>query len=280
MLNTIDSNRYTIALVLDGDNIMLSGVLNNINDAFNNGANCVQVHRTAKNTNNRLALLDALSEEINNELFRKGQRALGFSAALIGSGMAFRFEDLKRFYNKPGILDNPACDREVDFEITKAGRTVEYLDEAYVLDEKVSRNKVFENQRRRWMESQLIHLRLFFTESPATKTKDFWNKFFLNLIPPRILVLGLFFLVFTLYLLQYWLQLSAFRVHFDYWLILFCLYLLTFLVSIPGKFYRIETAAALLYLPVIVFTYCKALVGLKPRRKEFVHTPKSFTGEK
>jgi hypothetical protein len=49
----------------------------------------VQGHRTAKNTNNSWAILDAISEEINNNIFRKGHRVLGLSSAIIGSGMAF-----------------------------------------------------------------------------------------------------------------------------------------------------------------------------------------------
>src|SRR5690606_24787283 len=127
LLNTINENDYDIALVLDGDNIMQPGFLEKINTAFNNGFNAVQGHRTAKNKNTPLATLDALSEEINNHLFRKAQRVLGFSCALIGSGMAFQFKKLKEIYNKPGIIDNPACDREVDFEIMKADITIEYL---------------------------------------------------------------------------------------------------------------------------------------------------------
>jgi len=35
-----------------------------------------------------LALLDGISEEINNNIFRKGHQTLGLSSALIGSGMA------------------------------------------------------------------------------------------------------------------------------------------------------------------------------------------------
>jgi cellulose synthase/poly-beta-1,6-N-acetylglucosamine synthase-like glycosyltransferase len=55
----------------------------------------VQGHRTAKNTNNSWAILDAISEEINNNIFRKGHRVLGLSSAIIGSGMAFRYNYFK-----------------------------------------------------------------------------------------------------------------------------------------------------------------------------------------
>lgn len=38
-----------------------------------------------------MAYLDAISEEINNSIFRLGHVNLGMSAALIGSGMAFEY---------------------------------------------------------------------------------------------------------------------------------------------------------------------------------------------
>lgn len=263
LLNTINENDYDIALVLDGDNIMQPGFLEKINTAFKNGFNAVQGHRTAKNKNTSLATLDAISEEINNHLFRKAQRSMGFSSALIGSGMAFRFKKLKEIYNKPGILDNPACDREVDFEIMKADITIEYIDNAYVLDEKVSKSQVFKRQRRRWLESQLIHLKLFFNTRVNNKTKNYWNKLFINLIPPRIVFFLLFIIVFI--------------IDYTWGIILFGLYLISMLLSVPRQLYSVNTLKAMLFLPVAICIYILALIGIKPSRKEFVHTPKSVS---
>jgi len=281
LLNVIDENSYEIALILDGDNIMEEGFLDKVNAAFDAGFGAVQGHRTAKNRNTPIALLDALSEETNNHLFRKGQRALGFSSATIGSGMAFRFSKLKEVYNKPGILDNPACDREVDFEMMKAGIVVEYLDGAHVLDEKVAGRHVYRRQRRRWLESQLVHLRLFFSrrERVVHKTKDYWNKLFINLIPPRLLFTALLGAVLLIYLLQYLFHFHLLSFPLLPWLILCGLYFIALLLSIPGAFYTFTTLAALAHLPVLLFAMLKAATGLKPSRKEFVHTPKTFTKE-
>ena len=63
---------YDIALVLDADNIMESDFISKIDKAFANGAVVVQGHRVAKNLNTSLAVLDAISEEVNNHIFRKG----------------------------------------------------------------------------------------------------------------------------------------------------------------------------------------------------------------
>lgn len=121
LLNHIPATEFEIALILDADNVMMDGCLEQINAAFHKGFKAVQIHRSAKNTNTSSALLDGISEEVNNHLFRRGMRAMGFSSITIGSGMAFEFWKLKEIYDKPGILGNPACDREVDFEVSKAG---------------------------------------------------------------------------------------------------------------------------------------------------------------
>ena len=78
-------------VILDSDNIVDSGFLGALDGAFQSGAKAVQAHRTAKNTDTPVAMLDAATEEINNSIFRKGHCALGLSSALIGSGMAFPY---------------------------------------------------------------------------------------------------------------------------------------------------------------------------------------------
>ncbi|MBL7699548.1 MAG: glycosyltransferase [Chitinophagaceae bacterium] len=281
LLNKIDPAKYDIALVLDGDNIMTPGFLEKINSAFQEGFKAVQAHRTAKNRNTPVAVLDALSEEINNHLFRRAQRALGFSSSLIGSGMAFEFDTLKKVYNKPGILDNPACDREVDFEMMKNGITVQYLDDAMLLDEKVSSGNVFEKQRRRWLESQMLHLKLFLSknEHVTRKTKDYWNKLFINLIPPRIIFLAIFFIIFLCCLAQYFLEIDITGFAITWWIVLFAAYILSLIIAVPSHLITLSTLKAFLYLPSVLFSYIKAAFTMKINRKEFVHTPKTYTGK-
>lgn len=278
LLNSIPADRYDIAIILDADNVMLPGCLEQVNDAFQKGYKAVQCHRIAKNRNTAVAVLDAMSEEINNHFFRKGLRSVGLSSTLIGSGMAFEFNKIKEIYNKPGILGNPACDREIDFEIMKADIVIEFLAEAYVLDEKVASRAVYEKQRTRWLESQIIHLKLFFdkAQGPLPKTANYWNKLFLNLIPPRLIFLASFSLILLIIGLQ---QIFHFSILFPasgWWLLLSGVYILTFIIALPFSFYNAETLKAILYIPVLMFSMLKALVKMNVSRKEFLHTPKSF----
>lgn len=280
LLNNVDENRYEIALVLDGDNIMMPGFLKKINATFEDFP-VMQAHRVAKNTNTPVAMLDAISEEVNNHLFRNAPSNLSLSSSLIGSGMAFPFVVLKRIYNKPGIVDNPACDREVDFEMLVAHFKIRYIGDAYVLDEKVSSKRVYQNQRRRWLESQLMHLRLFFSDwkRVAPKDLDFWNKLFINLIPPRILLLGGFFVLALVYIMQTILKQNLTGIDSLFFAGLCLMYLLSILISIPARFYNRQTFKALLYLPGLFFSFFKAALTIRTNRKEFVHTPKSYTND-
>ncbi len=279
LLNWIPADKYDIAIIIDGDNQMLPGCLEKVNAAFQAGFRAVQCHRIAKNKNTSVAVLDAMSEEINNHIFRKAQRAMGFSSNTIGSGMAFEFAKLKEVYNKPGILSNPACDREVDFEIMKATICIEFIDDAYVLDEKVSSAAVYQRQRTRWLESQIIHLRLFFDKKSGyvPKTKDYWNKLFVNIAPPRLIFLFMYFLAFLLKVVEYLSGYSILYPGYGWWLALTVMYFLVFVVSIPRSFYNISTLKALTNVPLLAFSIITALFKMKVNRKEFVHTPKTFT---
>ena len=277
LLNSIPDNHFDIAIILDADNIMLPGCLEKVNDAFQKGFRSVQSHRIAKNKNTPVAVLDAISEEINNHLFRRGLRAMGFSATVIGSGMAFEFAKLREIYNKPGILGNPACDREVDFEVMRSGIQIEFIEDAYVLDEKVSRMEVFERQRTRWLESQIIHLKLFFSQfNHIKKGKEYYNKLFISLIPPRVIILFVFLLVFLLFLLQKATGYPILAPSYTWWLLITLMYIATLLLSIPAVHYSATTARALIYVPVLMLSMLKALFKMKVSRKEFLHTPKAF----
>lgn len=281
LLNRIPEGKYDIALILDADNLMVNGCMEMINDAFQKGFRAVQVHRTAKNHDTDIATLDAISEEINNHLFRKAQRAMGFSANTVGSGMAFEFNKLKEIYNKPGILSNPACDREVDYEITKSNVIIEYIDQAYVLDEKVAGRRAFEKQRTRWLESQLKHIALFFSPKEAVthKTKDYWNKLFTNLIPPRLLILVLYLIVFAVFLVQRYLNVSIVHPSHLWWLAIFAINIITILISIPQRLFSLRSARAVIHIPLLAITMVRALFRLKPGRKEFLHTRKTYVKE-
>ena len=272
---------YDIAMVLDADNVMSKDCLEKVNHAFNKGYKAVQCHRVAKNRNNAVAVLDVISEEINNNLFRRGQRALGFSSSLIGSGMAFEFETFRNIFNLPEILDNPGEDREIDLQLMKEDIVVEFIDDAYVYDEKVSSTVVFEKQRLRWLEAQLNNFKRFFDKDIRvfSNKKAYWYKLFQTLLLPRSLYLLLFCFIFFLFSIQYFFDYKFLFPSFFAWTVILCCYLLALIISIPAKLYNADMFKAILRLPLLMISMAKIILRMKSNRKEFLHTPKVHTSD-
>jgi len=266
----IDSD---IVMILDADNIMARGCLEKVNAAFHTGLRAVQCHRTAKNKNTSVALLDAMSEEININLFRRGPAVAGLSAAPIGSGMAFETAIIREIFSSAEILENAGEDREIDMQLMVRGIKMEFLDDAFVYDEKVASARVFEKQRIRWLEAQVNHLKRFFDDDikKAPKTFLFFNKFFQNLLLPRVLTLVVFCLVTCLLGIDYFFQWSLVKPKPDIWIIMMSLYLLTLLISIPRSFYNHQTLIALSRVPVLMFSMVKAVFS-NEKKAERIYT--------
>lgn len=269
---------YDIAVVLDADNVMEPDFLSKINNVFDYNFIAVQGHRTAKNLNTSLAVLDAVSEEINNHIFRKGHRVLGLSSAIIGSGMAFDYEFFKNLMSK--ITAIGGFDKEIELKMLKEGHKIEYLDNALVYDEKVQKAEVFSNQRRRWLSAQLHYFRLDFMKAlTALFTKgniDYFDKAIQFIQPPRILLLGAVILFSALFLtLNFLIGLA--NGYSVTWIVILVSCVLAFLFSVPGSFYNIRTLKAMLSLPAGMLLMLGSLLRIKGANKKFIHTQHGVT---
>jgi cellulose synthase/poly-beta-1,6-N-acetylglucosamine synthase-like glycosyltransferase len=270
-------DNYDVALILDADNVMETDFLTKMNVAFNRGYKAVQGHRAAKNTNTSFAILDAVSEEINNHIFRKGHRVLNMSCGLIGSGMAFEYTFFKE--TMKNVLAVGGFDKELELKLSLNKIMVEYLPEAYVYDEKVQDSKNFSNQRRRWLSAQVTYLRLYFLKGIYhlifKGNLVFFDKVFQMLQPPRILLLG-----FVTILAFIRVVLALFNVSIDTfsllnvqeWIFLFLLVFVSFLLSVPRKFYDAKTFNAILTLPKGFILMFISLLTIKGANKKFIHT--------
>ncbi|MCT4603064.1 MAG: glycosyltransferase family 2 protein [Marinifilum sp.] len=268
-------SQYDVALVLDADNLMAADFITKVNQAFDNGFNVVQGHRTAKNLNTSFAILDAISEEVNNNIFRKGHRVLGFSSALIGSGMAFDYAFFKNTMSKVNAIGG--FDKELELKLLKNRKKIEYLNDAIVLDEKVQKSEVFAKQRKRWLSAQFVYFaRYFFPGLYHLFFKgniDFFDKVYQMISPPRILLLGLTSIITAVYA-ALWLYsgVTPFSFTFMHWLPIFLFVVFAFLFSIPFKFYNKNTLVAIVTLPRAFFLMFASLFKLKGANKKFIHT--------
>jgi cellulose synthase/poly-beta-1,6-N-acetylglucosamine synthase-like glycosyltransferase len=204
---------------------------------------------------------------------------MGLSCALIGSGMAFRYQLISDIFALPQIQDNPGEDREIDIQLVKQAIYVEFIDDAYIYDEKVQRQEVYQKQRTRWLGTQVDHLKSFLSADmkPLRTRKLYLHKVFQCLFLPRLLLMALFLLILALSAAD-----SLFGIHILFpaplwWLCLIVLYGITLVISVPSSFYNRQTIVALLKVPSLMFAMVRALLGIKKHKTGFLHTPKEFS---
>lgn len=258
---------YDIALILDADNTIGPDFLKMNNEAFENEHICAfQSHRIAKNLNTNLAFLDAISEEINNSIFRQGHVNVGLSSALIGSGMAFNYKLLKeKLANIPAV---GGFDRALELTLFKEGLKIGYLPEALVLDEKIQTQRDFSRQRRRWMSAQLHYFREFIKDVPHavyTRNWDFCDKMFQQMSIPRLILLGSIFIIAGILSFISWV--TAIK-----WWFLLIVLMVTLTIAIPRNLFTNRLFLATVELPMSFFSMFFNLFRMKGANKKFIHT--------
>ncbi len=267
---------YDIAVILDADNIMEPDFLAKINRSFDHDISAVQGHRTAKNLNNRMAILDAASEEINNHIFRKGHRAVGLSSAIIGSGMAFRYLFFREMMS--GVTAVGGFDKEIELKMLRRKLKIEYLDNAVVYDEKVQKEEVFSNQRRRWLSAQFYYFRKDFLISLKDLflkgNIDYFDKAIQFMQPPRILLLGAVLLSGAIFILLNIIG-HGNEILLRAWCLLIIACIGSFLFALPRQFYTMRTFKALAGLPKGAFLMTMSLLKIKGANRTFIHTSHS-----
>lgn len=259
---------YDIVVIMDSDNVVEKDYLNKINNAIYSGCSAVQTHRMAKNRDTSVAVLDAISEEINNSIFRKGHTILGFSSALIGSGMAFEYDLFKENINK---ANDVGIDKQLEMSLLMDNIYIEYLENVPTYDEKVRGKAGFYNQRRRWLSNQITNLFWGLSSLPKAILRGNWDycdKLFQWMMPPRIILFGFIILIATLF------TLFNFVLSLKWWglLLLICI---TFSLAVPDYLVDNKFRKAILSVPILFILMFFNLFRLRGANKEFIHTEHS-----
>jgi cellulose synthase/poly-beta-1,6-N-acetylglucosamine synthase-like glycosyltransferase len=267
-LSRIADKEYDIIVVSDADNHMAPDFLDRINTAFSQGWRAVQGHRVAKNTNTSVAVLDAISEEINNTIVRKGSRALGLSASIIGSGMGIEPTLMKEVMAHLRTMGG--YDKELEMNLILAGHTIGYLEQAFIYDEKVAQKAVFENQRTRWIAAQWQFLRFYFRRGMS----EFANgrlasgfKYAQAFVLPRVLLIGILAICTALGLF------SSNPVIWGFPLVLLTILMISLITAVPSYLRKRLTVRELLLVPVLMFSFAKAIFNMRKAFKSFLPTP-------
>ena len=192
ILNLPEFKIYDIALVLDADNIVEQDFLENVNNAFDVAATkAIQLHRISRNRDTAAARMDAIFEEINNAIFRKGHINLGLSSAIAGSGTAYDFT-----WFKTNVMRTKTSgeDKELEALLLRQEIFIDYFDHIYVYGEKKRSTAKLNEQRGRWASQQLhnfIRNIRFLPGAIFRKQYDLADKIIQWMLVPRTTLMGI-----------------------------------------------------------------------------------------
>ena len=260
---------YDYVIVMDADNVVNSDFLERLNESCAHGYKAIQCHRCAKNSNNDVAVLDGVSEEINNTIFRKAHNRIGLSAALIGSGMCFDYQLFKENVFK---LSSVGEDKELEAHLLLQKVFIKYESDIHVYDEKVSSKDNFQKQRLRWMTAQIQSLFMqlpYLPQAIMAGNLDYINKTIQQaLIPRSMLVVGTFGLciimtVFSLIFSNSW---------YIKWWCLFLAICISLYLAIPRQLRSHTVFGKILSVPVLVWKMVLNIPKIKRKNTEFIHT--------
>lgn len=187
---------YDVAVILDADNIVEQEFLADINAAYESAATkAIQAHRISRNRDTAAARMEAVFEEINNNIFRKGHINLGLSAALAGSGVAYDFAWLKENIMRTKTAGE---DKELEALLLRQEIYIDYFDKIYVYGEKNRTTRKLNEQRGRWATQQFhnfIRNIQFLPGAVFHKQYDLADKILQWMLIPRTTMAGIIMLM-------------------------------------------------------------------------------------
>jgi cellulose synthase/poly-beta-1,6-N-acetylglucosamine synthase-like glycosyltransferase len=256
---------YDYVVILDADNVVNSNFLEKLNEVCAMGHQAIQCHRCAKNSDNNIAVLDGISEEINNTIFRKAHNRIGLSSALIGSGMCF---DYKWFKENVYKLSTAGEDREMEALLLMQGIYIHYEENIPVFDEKVSNKDNFQKQRQRWMTAQiqsLFRMLPYIPQAIKTKNINFIDKTIQQALIPRSMLIVLTFTMATLmtFLSQVWCL---------KWWLLFLFVCLSLYIATPKALRSHSVLGKALSIPMLVWKMMLNMLKIDRKNTDFIHT--------
>lgn len=276
-MGSIDPTAFDIVAIMDADNLTTPDFLSTINRAFESGVRSVQAHRTGRNLNTDISVLDGASEEINNGFFRSGHNAIGLSAGLSGSGMAFEVEWFRQNVNK---LQTAGEDKELEAMLLQQRIYITYLPDLLVYDEKTQKVEAISNQRKRWIAAQFGALRASLPHFPKALLQgnfDYCDKILQWMLPPRLVqlaaVFGLTFVFTVVGIVQ-----SIYGSGYEWmlaikWWVLSAAQFAAMMLPVPGgKLFTKQVGKAVMKVPMLALTMIGNLFKLKGANKKFIHT--------
>ena len=254
-------NEYDMVVIFNSDNRVVPNALELFNNAYYSGCDSIQAHRMAENLNTSIAVLTAASEEINNHIFRKGQVKLGFSSALIGSGMAF---DFAMFHEIAPTLKGSDFSKAMEIALLEQNIYTEYLEEIVCYSKKKDSAYGYSEERQRWISSQYSSTFIALKRLPLAFLQGRWdycNKLVQWIMPSRFLLIALTILIAVGMTLIDWTL--CFK-----WYVLIAAIAATFLMAMPEGEIARHFRKAIWAMPILIFTSMFSHIGRLFKRKK------------
>ena len=224
-------NEYDMIVLFNSDNKVVPEALR----LFNN--------RMTENLTTSIAVLNATSEEINNNIFRKGHTRMGFSSALIGSAMAF---DFRMFHEIAPTLKGSDISKAMETALLRQNIYTEYLEEVVCYSKKEESANGYDAQR---LGSQYSSALFAIKQLPLAMLRGEWdycNKLFQWLLPSRFLLIALILFFTAVITIMDWTLCLK-------WYLLLAAIALTFLMALPEGEIARRFRKAIWALPILMF---------------------------
>lgn len=143
------SDTYDGAIIFDADNLVHPDFILKINDAYNDGAKVCQGYRASKNPSDTwISGCHSIYYYIVNGFFDRARMALGWSAALNGTGFMVSMEILKKHEFKTYSMTEDI--EYTSIVISEYGENIKWVPEAITYDEQPLKFSESVTQRFRW----------------------------------------------------------------------------------------------------------------------------------
>lgn len=264
---------FTHVVILDADNVVSPDFLTRLNRECLAGHRAIQCHRTAKNTDSDIAVLDGLSEEINNSIFRRGHNRVGLSSALIGSGMCI---DYGWFASHVDHLSTAGEDKEMEAMLLQEGIHIHYAEDIFVRDEKVCGSDNFQRQRLRWMTAQVQSLCSMLPHLPRAIAKlniDYADKTLQQaLIPRSMLLVGIPLMAMAAHATQLIANTGHAATHCTKWWLLLATLVMALYVATPRQMRTRAILTKAAALPALALRMMRNILLIRTGDTSFIHT--------
>ena len=238
---------YDSAIILDAGDIVEPEFLQQMNDAYESaGTKVIQAHKLALNRDTTSARLEAIFEEINNSIFRRGHISIGLSASMASSGMVFNFDWFK---NHILAAKTSWVDKDLEATIMREYIYVDYFDHIFVYSEKARQAEDFNSKRLSWFFSQwkvFFHNIHYLPTALFNRHYDMIDKLLQWMLIPRIIMVAIIVMMSIITPLIYM------TIALKWWGI-FTLVLFTFAIATPNYLVDEKWNSTFFKVPAVLF---------------------------